>query len=285
MKNIIVTGANGALSCKVANHLKTKPDFNVKQLSLRGDWENSSFKDIYSIVHIAGVTPQNAKSEKDYKAINYELTKSLSDKAKLCGVKQFIFISSMAVYGASQSTEPKKGIINADTPCNPTEPYGKSKFMAEQHLLSLADKGFKVCIIRVPSIFDNQKTEYIDQYKYLADKYPLIPKVFTDNYKSFIHSKNLCELIYLALVSDFDGVICPDDGKISTYDICRAIYPKKPISRIAGWLIRLILKHNPRIVDYYGAIYYSDSLTDVFDLKYRLVDPIKAIEELYEKQN
>ena len=82
MHRIIVTGAKGKLSCKTADRLSAKPDISVTQLSLRGDWQNYDFSDTFGIVHIAGVTPQNAKSEEDYEKINYELTKELATLAK-----------------------------------------------------------------------------------------------------------------------------------------------------------------------------------------------------------
>ena len=283
MHRIIVTGAKGKLSCKTADRLSAKPDISVTQLSLRGDWQNYDFSDTFGIVHIAGVTPQNAKSEEDYEKINYELTKELATLAKSNGVKQFIFISSMAVYGLEQSIDPKNGTVNENTPCMPKSEYGKSKLKAEEYLTSLRSESFKVCIIRVPSIFDSEKTEYIDQYKYLADKYPFIPKTFIHNYKSFIHSDNLCELIYLSIASEYDGILCPDEGRFSAFDICRAIYPNKPKSRFFGIVIELFMKKNPRILDYYGAIYYSESLTNAFNGEYRKVCALDAIRKLYEQ--
>ena len=283
MKNIVITGANGKLSCKVANWLKSKGKYSVKQLSLRGNWQSYDFTGTCSIVHIAGVTPQNAKSDSDYEKINYELTKELAAKANACGVKHFVYISSMAVYGIEQSLDPAGGTVDENTPCSPKSKYGQSKLKAEEYLCTLHSKSFKICIIRVPSIFDSLKTEYIDQYKYLADKYPFIPKAFTHNYKSFIHSDNLCELIQLSIISRYDGIICPDDGRFSAFDICRTIYPGKPVSRFFGIIIELFLKNNPRIIDYYGAVYYDENLTGVFDGNYRITDDSEAIRKLYEK--
>ena len=283
MCKIVVTGANGKLSCKAADRLRSKGTYSIEQLSLRGNWQDYDLTGTYGIVHISGVTPQNAKSESDYKKINSLLTGMLAKKAKLQGVKYFVFISSMAVYGIEQSIRAADGCIYETTKPQPKTEYGKSKLNAEEYLKSLEDADFKVCIIRVPSIYDGEKTEYIDQYKYLADKYPFIPACFKKNYKSFIHSDNLCELIHLAISSNYSGVICPDDGKLSAFDICAAIYPNKLKLRSAGILIALFMKKNPRIVDYYGAVYYSDELTDVFGGKYRVTDPVNAIKELYEE--
>lgn len=284
MKNVIVTGEKGKLSCKVANWLKLKGGFDVRQISLRGnDFENADFNGIECIIHIAGVTPQNAKSETDYEEVNYSLTKRLADKAKQSGVKQFVFISSMAVYGAEQNICGLKGMVNRDTALLPTSEYGKSKLKAEKYLQTIQNADFLVSIIRVPSVFDKEKTEYIDQYKYLAEKLPVIPVAFTMNYKSFINSDNLCELIYLIVKRIYSGVVCPDDGKFSAFDICRFIYPNKPKSKALGKLIELSMKNNSRIIDYYGAIYYSEELTNVFDGEYRIKNTFETIGTLYEK--
>ena len=189
----------------------------------------------------------------------------------------------MAVYGTEQNINCEKGMVDKDTPLSPVSKYGKSKLKAEKYLQSLQSDDFVVSIIRVPSIFNNEKTEYMDQYKYLAEKLPIIPKAFTKNYKSFIHSDNLCELIYLLIINNYSGTVCPDDGKFSAFDICRLIYPKKPKSVVLGKLIEIFLKNNPRIIDYYGAIYYSDKLTNIFDCKYRINCASEEIGKLYEK--
>lgn len=283
VKKIVVTGAKGKLSCKTAEWLNNKNDYSAKQMSLRNGIEEVNLDGVDSVVHIAGVTPQNVKSPDDYYKINTVLTEKLANKSKIQGVRHFVYISSMAVYGITQSIDQNGGQVNANTPCNPIDEYGKSKLRAEKSLVNLQDDRFKVCIIRVPSVFDEEKTEYTDQYKYLSDKLPFIPKAFTGNYKSFIHTNDLCELIYLVLENETGGVICPDDGEISAFDICRFISPHKPVSRISGKMIESFMRNNPRITDYYGAVYYSSSLTNVFGGKYRITDVRSAIGKIYEK--
>lgn len=168
MKRILVTGKNGSISTAVADYLRDKNEYVVEQVSVRGEsWKNRDFAGVDSIVHIAGVTPQNAKSTEDYYQINAELTKALAEKSKADGVKQFVYISSMAVYGIEQSMDTAKGTVTKDTEPNPTTVYGKSKLMAEKYITPIEDDYFRVAIIRVPSIFGKGKMEYIDQYKYL----------------------------------------------------------------------------------------------------------------------
>ena len=177
----------------------------------------------------------------------------------------------------------EKGTVTKDTQPAPTTDYGKSKLKAEEYLTSLESNAFHIVIIRVPSIFGEGKTEYIDQYKYLAEKLPVIPRAFEDHYKSAICVDNLCELIHLIIRSDYLGVVCPDDGQISAYAFCSATYPNKKRSKLIGKVLKLFLKNNARILDYYGAVCYDKELTDVFSGQYRVLSLEKAIRKAYEQ--
>ena len=57
--------------------------------------------------------------------MNCSLTIELAQKARVAGVKHFIFFSTMAVY--SGTTE-----IMESTPLNPTSMYGKSKLVCRK---------------------------------------------------------------------------------------------------------------------------------------------------------
>ncbi|WP_407382404.1 NAD-dependent epimerase/dehydratase family protein [Ruminococcus sp.] len=283
MKKVFVTGKRGSLSVAVAEYLKNNSKNSVEQISLRGDaWKSENFSSFDAVVHIAGVTPQNAKATEDYDKINTELTRELAEKCRHDGVSQFIYISSMAVYGIAQSMDIKKGTVTAETIPAPDSDYGKSKLQAEKALKALESDDFRIAVIRVPSIYGKGKTEYIDQYQYLAEKLPVIPRAFENYYKSAICVQNLCELIRLTIQEHYAGMICPDDGQISAVDFCSAIYPDKKKSRFLGKLIELFLKNNSRILDYYGAVCYAKELTNVFEGRYRITDFKKAVKQAYE---
>ena len=188
----------------------------------------------------------------------------------------------MAVYGITQSLEKGGGVVTEGTPCNAQEDYGKSKKLAEDCLSALADDCFKVAIVRVPSIYGEGKSEYLDRYKRFFDKFYAIPYVFTDKYKSVIYIDNVCELIYLIIENNGTGVFCPDDGEISAVGIYRAIERHKRKSCFLGFMARLF-KKKTIITEYFGALCYDNSLTNVFDGKYRIVDYKTAIERIYGK--
>ncbi len=278
---ILVTGKNGQLSNAVFGWLQNKNKYEIETVSLRGnDWRNLSYEQFDCVVHVAGIVPRQGVAEQDFFKINAELTAQFAKKAKKDKVKHFIYISSMSVYGMGPELKAQKGCITSDTPCNPTSAYGKSKLMAEKALMELEDESFTVSIIRVPSIYGQGKLEYINQYKHLGGKFKKIPVAFQKKYKSFINAENLCELIFLLVESKQSGVVCPDDGQYSAYDICCKLYPNKKKSRLLGLLMEKIAFKSRIIKNYYGAIYYDKELTKVFDGKYRVCSLEQAIEAL-----
>lgn len=283
MKKILITGKNGNVSTAIAEYLKQKHGVCTEQLSLRdGSWSQSDLCGFDAVIHVAGIVPKDGINPEDFYRINYRLTEEFAKKVKDCGIKHFIYISSMAVYGLGPQISAIKGTITDKTSCNPTTDYGKSKLLAENSLRELEDENFKLTVIRVPSIYGEGKTEYLDQYKHLADKFKYIPKAFTKNYKSMIYIDNLCELIYLIVKNAKYGIVCPDDGEISAFDVCRAIRNDKKVSRLEGVILSL-LKYSSRIADYYGTICYCKELTEVFENKYRVCELSEAVVKSYEE--
>lgn len=283
-KRVLITGQSGSLSIAIAQWLQSKNNIVTSQLGLKDDeWKKQNLDCYDVVVHVAGITPQKTTQAETFYTVNYQLTEELALKTKAQGVKQFIYLSTMAVYGLEQQMNISVGTVKKDTPCKPKSDYGKSKFMAEESLKQLETNEFQIAIIRVPSIYGPSKTEYLDQYKYLSQKLPVIPNAFHSHYKSAIYVENLCELIYLLVKNESRGVFCPDDGQYAAVDYCVAIEPTKKKSKILGFLLELLLKGNDRILDYYGTICYSDELSNVFEGKYRVCDLKEAVKRSYEK--
>ena len=100
-KNILITGTGGYVGSHLANSLE-KSGNKVSRLSVRNSlWENQSFTDYDVIIHTAALVHNNDPSAQleDYFRINMHLPNKLANKAKKDGVNQFIFMSTMAVFG------------------------------------------------------------------------------------------------------------------------------------------------------------------------------------------
>src|SRR5512132_2496707 len=83
---------------------------------------------VTAIVHFAAsiVVPESVSDPLTYYSNNTMNTCALLDAAIKAGVRDFIFSSTAAVYGATEA-----GPIREDSPTAPLSPYGTSKLMAE----------------------------------------------------------------------------------------------------------------------------------------------------------
>ena len=115
------------------------------------------------------------------------MAEEVAKKAKKSGVKQFIYMSSMSVYGDSAPIGERK-VVSKNDKLTPSNVYGDSKLQAEIKLDKLADKKFKVVLLRPPMIYGaNCKGNYQTLRK-IALKVPVFPKV--KNSRSMIYIKN-----------------------------------------------------------------------------------------------
>jgi predicted dehydrogenase/nucleoside-diphosphate-sugar epimerase len=104
-----------------------------------------------TIIHCAHSA--GAVTWEQFKSINIDASVALYKAARTSGCKQFIFISSVAVYGV-HTNEPK--VVNEDTPAilghSPYDFYVRSKTLAERELIKLAQGGGPGLLIIRPGI-------------------------------------------------------------------------------------------------------------------------------------
>lgn len=142
-------------------------------------------------VHVMNETAADALSE--YRKVNVEGTLKLAQCAAASGVKRFIFVSSIKVNG--ESTLPGKPFKADDHP-NPLDPYGVSKYEAEEALKRLShDTGMEVVIIRPPLIYGpGVKANFLSMLNWLNKGVPL-PLGAIRNQRSLVAIANLVSLI------------------------------------------------------------------------------------------
>lgn len=271
------------LDVSAFNYLSKKSDLIVENISLWGDdWKKADLSGYDAVIHCVGVIPKKGMNPKTFYTVNHLLTRDFAEKAAADGVKQFVYISSMAVYGVKPSIS--DGIVTENTPCLPDTDYGKSKHLGEQELNKLRSDSFRVVNVRVPSIYCKENYAYFSQYEYINSKFKRPIIAFNGCVRSAIHVENLCELLYLLVINGYDGTVCPSDNDtFGTTQYCSLISGKSA-SRFAGIIMELIFKKNKLINNLFGSVAYSSELTGVFDGKYRIIDAATAIKEIYEKE-
>ncbi|WP_202079446.1 NAD-dependent epimerase/dehydratase family protein [Caldalkalibacillus salinus] len=236
MKRILITGKNSYVGTSLKDWLNKYPDrYSVDTISLRDDtWKKKDLSGYDGVFHVAGIAHiKETKENADlYYKVNRDLAYEVAQKARVDGVKQFIFLSSMSVYGI------EIGIIDKDTPAKPISNYGKSKLEAEELIKSLEGTGFKVAIIRPPMIYGKGCKGNYPRLANLALKVPFFPSI--ENKRSMIYIDNLCEFIRLLIDEASNGIFFPQNNEyVCTSEMVRLI------AEIHGKEIRMIKLFNP----------------------------------------
>ena len=219
MKKILITGKNSYIGNAVAEYLTEWEEYTTDKISLQSeDWKSMDFSGYDTILHVAGKAHVDiaGMTEEDkllYYQVNSELPAKVAAKAKAEGVKQFIHLSSVIVYGDVAKVG-KTGMITYETKPHPASFYGDSKLQGEEKLRPLADETFSVAILRLPMVYGrNSKGNYPLLVK-MAKRTPVFPKI--QNQRSMLYIENLAEFIRLLAESGEGGLFFPQNEEYVT---------------------------------------------------------------------
>ena len=218
-KKILIAGAGSYIGESFKAYMSAFDNYTVDSFSTMDDsWKSmdfSSYDVVYDVAGIAHVKETDENRELYYK-VNRDLAVEIAEKAKAEGVKQFIYLSSMSVYGLTV------GRINKDTPVNPVNAYGKSKLEAEELLWKLKDDTFTVSIVRPPMVYGEGCKGNYQTLKKFALKFGFFPNY--DNERSMLHVDNLSAAIRGIVHNNESGLYFPQDSEyVKTYDMVRRI--------------------------------------------------------------
>ena len=266
---VLITGKTGYISLSLIKWLNMRfSECEITAMSLRnGVPETLRGYDV--VVHLAAIVHEKESSigEELYFTVNRDLTKELFEKSIKCGVSQFVFFSTMAVYGAESSIKDKV-IINESTICNPKTFYAKSKYEAELYLLSNSNR-INLAIVRPPMVYGENCPGNYAKLETLAQKIAVFP--YVENERSMIHVNNLCELVRLIIKNSSSGIFFPQDLEYTnTSKLVQelGIKHKKYIAlnKILGKGVSFI--DTPLLRKMLGNLVYDKELSNHFDFKY-----------------
>ena len=246
MKKVLITGANSYIGTSFEKYIaENGVDFEIDTLDLLNpDWRKYSFSGYDSVFHVAGIAHfSKDESKKDlYYKVNTELTEEVAKIAKQQGVNQFIFMSSIIVYGDSTNSQ---RIITKDTQPSPSDFYGDSKWQAEQRLNKLSTPSFNIVILRPPMIYGKGSKGNYPRLSKLSKTLPIFPKI--ENQRSMLHIDNLCECIRQVIERGESGVFFPQNKEyVCTYELVGEIAASQ------GKKVYLISIFNPIIKLFFG---------------------------------
>ena len=260
MKKILITGANSYIGTSFEKYINENfsDDYQVDTIDMiDGSWREKSFVGYDVVYHVAGIAHQKETKQNAhlYYEINRDLAIEVANKAKNEGVKQFIFLSSMSVYGMDT------GVITKETKPNPKTNYGKSKLQAEEQIVSLRDKTFKVCVLRPPMVYgEGCKGNYNTIVK-LVKKFPFFPRV--NNKRSMVHIDNLIVFIKKAIDEELNGLYFPQDGEYAkttklAKQIAESIGKKIYMSYSLGFIVVCLKPLSRTVKKAFGSLIYKN---------------------------
>ncbi|EPD52352.1 hypothetical protein HMPREF1210_01705 [Paenisporosarcina sp. HGH0030] len=280
MKKILITGANSYIGHSLGKWLENYPDkYFIESISQRSDsWKKKVFSDYDVVFHVTGIAHVSSDSKKEdlYYKVNRDLTIETAQKAKNEGVKQFIFMSSIIVYGDNSNVE---RVIDKNTVPKPSDFYGNSKFQAEEGIRPLESDNFKVVVLRPPMIYGKGSKGNYPKLAKVARKLPIFPDI--DNRRSMLHIDNLCEFIRFLMENEETGLFLPQNNEyVKTSEMVKIIaeaHGKKiRLTKIFNGIFSLMDGKIGVINKVFGNLVYEKSVSE-YEENYRIRDLRESI--------
>ena len=269
MKRILITGANSYIGNAFEKWLTQWSEiYKVDAVETRnGEWKEKNFSEYDVIFHVAGIAHQDAKEDQEalYYKVNRDLTIAVAEKAKEEGSKQFIFMSSMIVYGASSKIGESK-VITRDTVPQPANFYGNSKLQAEQGILPLQSSDFSVVVVRPPMIYGKDSKGNYPLLAKFAKISPVFPNV--ENQRSMLHIDNLTEFIRLMIDNEEKGIFFPQNKEyVKTSEMVKIIAEsngkKIKLIKIFNPILKLLSRKVSVVNKVFGGLSYDMTLSNL----------------------
>ena len=241
MTTILLTGANGFVGQHLGAYLVKQGhqviaasrrsdvvfDYTpthvakVGDIDAKTDW-TTALEGVEVVIHLAArvhvMHEKAADPLMEFRRMNTEGTLRLAQQAVETGVKRLVYLSSIKVNGEETISHP----FTEQDVVIPEDPYARSKWEAEQHLMNLgAQTGLEVSIIRPPLVYGaGVRGNFLRLLGLAAKGWPL-PLARIENQRSLVGIENLCSLIEVCtshpqaagevfLVSDGQDVSTPE---------------------------------------------------------------------------
>ncbi|UWY60844.1 NAD-dependent epimerase/dehydratase family protein [Aliarcobacter butzleri] len=227
---LLITGSSGFVGNYFINKYKEKYDIRIFSF-LKDDINTLDCNTIDIVFHLSALVHQmGGASANEYEKINVIQTIELAKKAKESGVKHFVFMSTVKVYGEETNSK-----YTENTVCNPEDDYGKSKLKAEQELQKLEDENFKISIIRTPIVYGYGVKANIKNLINLVNKVPVLPFGKIKNKRSMVYIGNLCHLVDEIIIQKKSGIfLACDDEPLSTSKLIELIAKNLDLVKRSG---------------------------------------------------
>ncbi|GHU75989.1 UDP-glucose 4-epimerase [Clostridia bacterium] len=268
MKQILITGINSYIGNNIRQYLNVDPSFHVESISVRSrEWIQSDFSKYDTVIDVAGIA--HVKPLKQHESLFYQVNRDLAieicRKAKVERVKQFIYLSSMNVFG--DTTE----MITTDTIPKPKNFYGNSKLEADNAIQAMNCSEFHTTCVRPPVIYgvgckgNFRLLEMIAKHTLIFPDYP--------NQRSVLYIDNLVEFIKRIIQNNDSGIFYPQNREyVSTSEMVAVIAEvhkhKLLLTKRYNSIIQYLVDHTNRVERVFGDDRYDMSMSNYENFSY-----------------
>lgn len=275
MKHILIAGTQSYIGGSFKEYLSRFPDrYSVSEIDARGlKPEPEQFEGIDAVFCVAGIAHIKETSENRhlYYEVNRDLVVEIAKAAKTAGVRQFVLLSSMSVYGLTT------GHIRKDTRPEPNTAYGQSKLQADEQIRELEGPEFVFTCLRPPMVYGKNCRGNYQSLRKFALKSPVFPAY--QNRRSMIYIGNLCEFIKQCIDYERGGLFFPQNAEYTDSSrmvrmIAEQHGKKIKMVKVFNWAIRMAPLNVVRKV--FGNLTYEP--VDTVD-KYDFYETIRLTEQ------
>ena len=159
------------------------------------DETRHALQEVSAVVHLAARVHVMADDAVDplreFRRVNRDWTEQLARAAALQGVRRFVYLSSIKVNG-DRSVRP---FTEQDLP-NPQDPYGISKWEAEQALARVSSQtGLEIVVIRSPLVYGPGVGGNVLQLLNIVRRRIPLPLASVQNRRSLVFRGNLVDAL------------------------------------------------------------------------------------------
>jgi nucleoside-diphosphate-sugar epimerase len=227
MRTVMVTGAGGYIGSVLTRMLieegycvlavdrfffgrETLPAESAALRVVRDDirWmDEALFEGVFGVIDLAALSNDptgEVEPEKTWE-INHRGRARVAQLAKKHGVERYVLPSSCSIYGFQEKT------IDEDSPVNPLTTYARANLTAERDVLSLADLGFCVVVLRQATVYGLSPRMRFDlaingmiRGLFQTERLPILRD--GEQWRPFVHVKDTTRAMVMALEHSTDVV-------------------------------------------------------------------------------
>ncbi|MEO8064305.1 MAG: NAD-dependent epimerase/dehydratase family protein [Pseudomonadota bacterium] len=240
-KLVLVTGANGfvgrrlcellarrghavraAIRANATAPLGAAEVCRIGELGPAADW-TAAVTGVDAVIHLAAKAHvlDRPHDDGEYQRINGGGTQHLARAAAAAGVRRFVYLSSIKVYGDHANAT---AFRLEDNP-QPTDVYGRSKLAGETFLQEVAaTSALEAVIVRPPLVYGpGVRANFLRMLRWVDRELPL-PLGAVQNSRSLVALDNLCDFLAHSLAHPQARTWLVSDGEdVSTPELIRRL--------------------------------------------------------------